>query len=255
MEVKKPKLKSGTPNSFPGGGLPLASSGEVSAAATNAEEPDGYTLYSDDVTLVLPKVWGTPELSFDDVKISTASPYLKVGGLNGKLEISKTVYLGGKSSSAVEIDLDTLEIDYDISEKAFAATLNTTTTFKIGAESVVEIDYILSGGELNVEGYLETFTAKLGGLTTTLEKGTFVDDTFVVLTTTLDLPSGWTGGSVEIYNATIDKNGINISGGGFTLPDTSFGKVFTLSDMSAALVPTVSGTIGTNGSWSQEIPD
>lgn len=200
---------------------------------------DGYRISAKDVSWDLPAEWGAGSFSLSQVEIFSAAPFLRAGGAAGTVRIDRSFGLGGAGEEAVaSFRVDNLALAF-AGGKA-RGRLDCHLTLRIGREASAAAVLLLEDGRLQLDGSIERIEPLVGGLTLRLEEVAYRDERVTAGRATLLLPADWLGGSAEVTELSIDKDGLSIGGAGFGVPDQDFGAV-RLEGLSGAVV-NVSGT-------------
>jgi hypothetical protein len=167
----------------------------------------------------------TPTVRLQNVTIQSTAPYITIGGAGIRFTIGKTYYLGG-DAAASPLKLSNISgvIDFDFANSRWSTALTATLGLKLG-----------DGVETAVTGNLRTdstgkFQTRIvgvaldvAGMRMAVNQLDFQADRFTAASASLTLPEGY--GNVTINNIRIDRDGLSVGGGVFTVPNIALDPV------------------------------
>lgn len=210
---------------------------ELQAAAQSS-----YRIFSDDVEWTMPTSWGGQQMRLTGVEILTVAPYVRIGGGAATVPINQRFSLGGTGERAsAQFIVQSLNLAYQVSSKAFTARLNSEVVLRIGKESRVNAVVIVENGDVRLEATVQRFEAEMGGLSLVMTDVGYMNEAFTAAQAVLTMPGNWPGGSVTINAVRVDEDGLDFEQATIALPDQNFGGVMFLTNMSATVVPQASG--------------
>lgn len=189
--------------------------------------------------LSIPRSWSAadPTIDLQSVTIKNSAPYLDIGGGGLSFSTAKSFSFNGGSAN---VTFDQISGSLQDQSSKWTVSLSSRLTFTFGAsgkDSAVAQGTTLTIDGGNVSAQIADLTLKLASMDLQIDSLAYSDDHFTAASAELTLPGVWQGASVTVDGLQIDRSGLKLGGadGQFSIPDQSFGKVLTLSHMTAAL--------------------
>lgn len=170
--------------------------------------------------LDLTSLGGRADFQVNDIRIDKDG--LHMGGSGLTFAINEHIRLGGSSGFSVLVQQGTLGIAVD---RTYLLTMTGTIELDVPGNSGVRTSGVIvvdSHGHFG--GHAQAFALSVAGLSMQLDSPIISSDTLKLASARLAAPPEWGGEQVEVDNVSISKrNGIQIGGGSFALPDIKAG--------------------------------
>ncbi len=184
-------------------------------------------------TLTLPEDMGGVTATVSDVRIDKNG--LSIGG--GGVGIPLPDFDMGGGVFKVTDGMLTFEISAD---HTFKVTISATIQLQVKSLDASATASISVDSLGNVTGSVESFSITVAGLGLAIEEARIDKDGFFAAKAAFQVPGSWGGLTAEVYNISINKDGISIGGGKFKLPDVKVGSI-TLAGLEGSFIETDEG--------------